>query len=67
MEQLHFYFLDLYSVFGLRNEVIHLFLTSHFFIWFMEYNELIHHHLIPRKLIISTYMRSWLIPPKLME
>jgi hypothetical protein len=25
-----------YSVFGLRNEVIHLLLTPHFFIWFVE-------------------------------
>jgi hypothetical protein len=24
------------SVFGLRNEVIYLLLTSHFFIWFVE-------------------------------
>jgi hypothetical protein len=47
--------------------MIHLLLTSHIFIWFVEYNELIHHHFIPRKLIISIYMRSELIPPKLME
>jgi hypothetical protein len=25
-----------YSVFGLRNKVIHLLLTPHFFIWFVE-------------------------------
>jgi hypothetical protein len=34
-----YYGLDIkifYSVFGLRNEVIHLLLTPHFFIWFME-------------------------------
>jgi hypothetical protein len=33
----------------------------------VEYNGLIHHHLIPHKLIISIYMWSGLIPPKLME
>jgi hypothetical protein len=26
----------IYSVFDLRNEVIHLLLTAHFFIWFVE-------------------------------
>jgi hypothetical protein len=35
----------IFSVFGLRNEVIYLLLTPHFFIWFVEYNELIYHHL----------------------
>jgi hypothetical protein len=28
--------MHIYSVFGLRNEVIHLLLTPHFFIWFVE-------------------------------
>ena len=30
---------------------LHL-LTPHFIVWFVEWNELIHHHLIPRRLII---------------
>jgi hypothetical protein len=60
-------FIVIKRVFGLRNEVIHLLLTPHFFIWFVEYNGLIHHHHIPHKLIISIYMRSGLIPPNLME
>jgi hypothetical protein len=34
-------------VFGLRNKSIHHLLTPHFFVWFVELNELIHHHLIP--------------------
>jgi len=55
------------GVFGLRNEVIHLLLTPHFCIWFVEWNELIYHHLIPHKLIISICMRNELILSKLME
>ena len=39
-----------------------------FCIWFVELNELIHHHLIPHKLIIiSICMRNELIPPKIMR
>jgi hypothetical protein len=34
-------------VFGLRNKIVHCLLSSHFFIWFVEWNELIYHHLIP--------------------
>jgi hypothetical protein len=36
-----------YGVFGLRNEIVHHLLTSHFFVWFVEWSELIYHHLIP--------------------
>jgi hypothetical protein len=35
------------KLFGLRNDLVHLFLTPHFFIWFVEWIELIHHHPIP--------------------
>jgi hypothetical protein len=35
------------GVFGLRNDVVHHLLTPHFFVWFVEWSELIHHHLIP--------------------
>jgi hypothetical protein len=35
------------TVFGLRNELVHPLLTPHFFVWFVEWNELIHHHIIP--------------------
>jgi len=37
-----------------------------FFIRFIEWNELIHHHLIPYKLIISICKKNELIPPKFM-
>jgi hypothetical protein len=37
----------IYSVFGLRDELVHHLLTPHFFVWFVDWNELIHHHLIP--------------------
>jgi hypothetical protein len=33
------------GVFGLRNVVHHL-LSPHFFVWFVEWSELIYHHLI---------------------
>jgi hypothetical protein len=53
------------GVFGLRNEVVHLLLTPHFFIWFVEWNRLIHHHLISHKLIISIIsVRNELVSPK---
>ena len=51
-------------VWGMRWSIF--LLTPHFFIWFVEWNELIHKHLIPHKLIISICMRNGLIPPKLM-
>jgi hypothetical protein len=35
------------GVFGLRNDIVHHLLTPHFFVWFVELNELINHHLIP--------------------
>jgi hypothetical protein len=35
-----------YGVFGLRNDIVHHLLTR-FFIWFVEWSELIHHHPIP--------------------
>jgi hypothetical protein len=31
----------------LRNDVVHYLLTPHFFVWFVEWSELINHHLIP--------------------
>jgi hypothetical protein len=34
-------------VFGLMNDIVHHLLTPHFFVWFVEWSELIHHHLIP--------------------
>jgi hypothetical protein len=34
-------------VFGLRNDVVYHLLTPHFFVWFVEWSELIYHHLIP--------------------
>jgi hypothetical protein len=36
--------LALIRVFGMRNELVHHLFTSHFFVWFAEWNELIHHH-----------------------
>jgi hypothetical protein len=36
-----------YKLFGLRNDLIHRLLTPHFFVWFVKWIELIHHHLIP--------------------
>lgn len=36
----------IYKVFGLKNKLVHHFFTSYFFVWFIKYNELIHHHLI---------------------
>jgi hypothetical protein len=35
------------GVFGLKNYIVHHLLTPHFFVWFVEWSELIHHHLIP--------------------
>jgi hypothetical protein len=36
------------GVFGLRNEVVNHILTPQIFVWFVEWSELIHHHLIPQ-------------------
>jgi hypothetical protein len=38
---------DIDGVFGLRNDIVYHLLTPHFFVWFVEWSELIHHHLIP--------------------
>jgi hypothetical protein len=54
-------------VFGLRNDVAHRFFTPHILVWFLEWNELIHHHFIPHKLIISNNMRNEFIPPNLWD
>ena len=40
------------------------FLTPHFFVWFLQLNELIYYHLISHKLIISICMKNVLVPPK---
>jgi hypothetical protein len=50
------------GVFGLRNVIVYYLLTTHFFVWFMKWNELIHHHFIPHKLIISNNARNEFIP-----
>jgi len=42
-------FYNIYSVFGLRSELAHHLLTPHFFVWFVEWNGLIHHHLIAQR------------------
>jgi hypothetical protein len=49
-------------VWEIRWSIIFSFFT--FCIWFMKWNELIYHHLIPHKLIISILIRNELIPPK---
>jgi hypothetical protein len=36
-----------YGVFGLRNEMVHhLLIPDFFFVWFVEWNRLMHRHLI---------------------
>jgi hypothetical protein len=40
-------------MFGLRNKVSYHLFTSHFVVWFVEWNELIHCYFIPNRLIIS--------------
>jgi hypothetical protein len=52
-------------MFDLRNGVVHHLLT-HFFVWFVEQNGLIPHHLTSRKLIISITTRNGVIPPNFM-
>jgi hypothetical protein len=54
---------DTYKLFGLRNDLVHRLLTPHFFVWFMEWIELIHHQLIPCSYLVSTNMRNEVIPP----
>jgi hypothetical protein len=49
----------------LRNDLILRLLTPHFFVWFVEWIELIHHHLIPYSYLVSTNMRNEVIPPNL--
>jgi hypothetical protein len=41
------YMVHIYGAFGLRNDITYHLLTPHFFVWFVEWSELIHHHLIP--------------------
>jgi hypothetical protein len=53
------------KLFGLRNDLVHRLLTPHFFVWFVEWIELIHHHLIPYSYLVSTNMRNGVIPPNL--
>jgi hypothetical protein len=36
-----------YKVFGLRNKLVHHLLVPYFFVWFVEWNKLIHHHPTP--------------------
>jgi hypothetical protein len=38
---------------GVWFKVVHHLLTSHLFVWFVEWNKLIHHHFIAHMLIIS--------------
>jgi hypothetical protein len=57
--------LFLYKLFGLRNDLVHRLLTPHFFVWFVEWIELIHHHLIPYSYLVSTNIRNEVIPPNL--
>jgi hypothetical protein len=57
----------LLGVFGLRNKGGLSSFHSLFLIWLVQWNELIHYHLIPYKLIISICIRNELIPPKFMR
>jgi hypothetical protein len=52
----------IYRAFGLRNKLVHYLLTLHF-VWLVEWKGLIHHHLIPHKLIIISSTRNGVIPP----
>jgi hypothetical protein len=56
---------NIFKLFGLRNDLIHRLLTPHFFVWFVEWIELIHHHLISYSYLVSTNMRHEVIPPNL--
>jgi hypothetical protein len=55
---------DIYKVFGLRNKLVHHFVSPQLFDWFVEQNGLIHHHLIPYKLITFTIIRNGVIITK---
>jgi hypothetical protein len=52
----------IYRAFGLSNELVYHLLTLHF-VWLVEWKGLIHHHLIPHKLIIIGSTRNGVIPP----
>jgi hypothetical protein len=52
----------IYKVFGLRNNLVQHLLAPHFFVWFVEWNGLIHHHLIPHSWLVGTNMRNVVIP-----
>jgi hypothetical protein len=54
-----------YRLFGWRIELVHHFLTPHFFVWFVEWNESIHHHLITYSYLVSTNTSNGVIPPNL--
>jgi hypothetical protein len=43
----YIYECNIFRVFGLRNKLVHHLLTPNFFVSFVEWNELIDHHLIP--------------------
>jgi hypothetical protein len=49
----------------LRNNLVHRLLTPQFFVWFAEWIELIHHHLIPYNYLVSTNTRNEVITPNL--
>jgi hypothetical protein len=48
-------------LFGLRNELVYHLITPQFFVWFVEWNELIHHHIIPYIYLVSTNMRNVIV------
>jgi hypothetical protein len=50
-------------VFGLRNKLVHH--LSSLFVWFVEKNELIHHHLISHSYLVNTNTRNSVISPNL--
>jgi hypothetical protein len=50
-------------VFCLISELVYHLLTSHVFIWFVEWNEFIHHYIIHHSYLGSTNMRNKVIPP----
>jgi hypothetical protein len=52
-------------VFCLRNKLVHHLLTPHFFVWFVEWNELINYHLVPHSYLVIANIRNVVIPPNL--
>jgi hypothetical protein len=54
----------IFKLFGVTNNLVYRLLTPHFY-WFVEYIELIHHHLISYSYLVSTNMRNKVIPPNL--